>query len=124
MSEMRMDSVVQRIAEKYPRLFSPDSGCWHDCPPGWEALVVELCERLATGHPNVRCVQCKRKFGTLRFYLSEGASQEAVALVREYEVRSARMCERCARHGEQVKGRHGWISTLCAEHAAEKLPGV
>jgi hypothetical protein len=115
---------MTRVAAAHPSLFTPESGCWHDCPPGWEALVMELCGRLVAEHPTVRCAQCKRKFGGLRFYLEDGASQQAMALVREYEARSARMCEQCGAPAGTVHGHRGWISTLCAEHATENLPAA
>ena len=124
MSDGHMDAVVRRIAAAYPSVFSPDSGCWHDCPPGWEALVMELCSRLAAEHPTAHCVQCKRKFAALRFYLNEDASQQAVALAREYEVRSARTCERCGQSAAELRRRDGWLATLCAEHESETLDGA
>jgi hypothetical protein len=121
---MDMDAVMKRVAAAHPSLFTSDSGCWHDCPPGWEALVMELCSRLVSEHPEVRCAQCKSKFGSLRIYLDDDASTEAVALAREYEARSRATCEDCGKPASTVHGRHGWISTLCAEHATENLPAA
>ena len=115
---------MRRIAAAYPSLFTSDSGCFHDCPEGWEPLVMELCGRLVAEHPDVRCMQCKSKFGVLRVCLDDGASEAAVALKREYEARSSGMCQECGSPGGAVHGRYGWVSTLCPEHATENLPAA
>ena len=113
-----MDDVVQRIAADFPELFDKDG--WHDCPPGWEATVRELCVRLAAEHPSVRCAQCKSKFGSLRFYVDE-ASAAVRRLIQEYETRCGETCERCGAPGKIVDINH-WLTALCPKHESEKLP--
>lgn len=113
-----MDEVVQRIAADFPTMFDKEG--WHDCPPGWEATVRELCARLAAEHPLVRCGQCKSKLGALRFYVNDDASDEAVALIHEYQRRCGETCEKCGASGKIVNVKT-WLTALCPEHASENV---
>jgi len=107
-------NTMGRIIAAHPTLFEK-SEFSNDCPPGWEALVMELCAKLTAEHPNVRCDQCKSKFGGLRFYLNE-PDEAAAAIIAEYEERSRRTCEVCGKLGRPRK-KNSWIKTTCEEHA-------
>jgi hypothetical protein len=55
--------------------------------------------------------QVKEKFGTLRFYLTQG-TEEMYAITDEAERKSAKTCEECGKPGK-LRG-HGWVYTRCA----------
>jgi hypothetical protein len=75
---------------------------------GWGKYI----RRLYDAKPkNVRVIQVKEKFGTLRFYTS-GDPQWYQDLISYYEGRSAETCERCGADGKVRSDRY-WILTLC-----------
>jgi len=76
----------------------------------WEWLMIGIgLRRPAAWWP--RASQVKEKFGTLRFYLTQG-TEEMYAVTDEAERKSALTCETC---GQTAKLRgHGWLSTRCA----------
>jgi hypothetical protein len=98
-----------------------------ECGPGWYALVAQLARTLerqiqhlpAKEQQRVYCVQVKEKFGGLRFYMSSKTPAMAAAIERAVQ-KSFRICEDCGRPGK-VRNRRGWLTTLCAAHAKERL---
>jgi hypothetical protein len=61
----------------------------------------------------VRAVQVKEKFGTLRFYC-DGSDDTIQGMISIAESMSARLCEEC---GNRARTRGGsWIRTLCDQH--------
>lgn len=59
-------------------------------------------------------IQCKEKFGTLRFY-ADNVDERAMTLISFAESMSARTCEECGAPG--TIRRTGWIRCLCDAHA-------
>ena len=102
--------------------------CWgFEVGDGWERIIRDLSQQLEFLNENtpvhVECLQCKEKFGELRFYTSgiEGGKFWADivwALIDNAESRSAWTCERCGKWGKR-RG-EGWIVTLCDECDAER----
>lgn len=94
-----------------------------ECGDGWEPLIRRLSAKLEAmilATPKYerlvyRAFQVKEKFGTLRFYMALGQTDEMTAVIREAEEESARTCERCGAPGSR-RGRN-YIATLCDEHA-------
>lgn len=81
---------------------------------GWKQLVYDLSKEIAgTG---AKCVQCKQKFGGLRYYyIFQGDKQDEVRVedaVKKAEGLSWKTCEDCGQPGEQVT-RDGWVNTFC-----------
>ncbi len=97
-----------------------------ECDKGWEKLYIPLFE--VCKQNNVKVLQCKEKFGTLRFYTAGGPEwvQDLIQIVENY---SSKVCELCgAQHnyypewnGEhqkphKVQTNHtGWHRTLCTK---------
>jgi hypothetical protein len=115
-----------KLVEKYPSIFGDRDkppteslmcfGC--ECGDGWFDILDALCFRLTQldSDKELRAMQVKEKFGTLRFYTT-GSSDTADALIDFAEDMSARTCEDCGDKGRARDG--GWIRTLC-DRCAEK----
>lgn len=91
-----------------------------DCGDGWFGLLDALCTRLQfhTDHgdgPQVRVVQVKEKFGTLRFYVDD-ADRFQRGMIDLAQALSARTCEVCGAPG-QVNSRGGAFAARCLVHA-------
>lgn len=125
----REKSRREEIFKKYSKLFGKkrgdDARRWpifygfeHD--DGWLCIVEELCEMIQfhtdrkrasdPKFPQPEILQCKEKFGTLRFYIS-GGDDYINGLIAFAEKSSARTCERCGGIGKSQKG--AWIKVLC-----------
>ena len=88
---------------------------WSGVGDGWLGLVEEMIIELKSSGFDGEILQIKEKFGTLRVYLSE-IHEEADAIVRRAEHKSAHICESCGKPGE-LRGPR-WFTTLCEEHYA------
>ena len=88
----------------------------------WFELLWDLCvtleatagKRVADGHPPIRVVQVKEKYGTLRVYV-EGGCDEVFDLIDAAETRSRTTCETCGRPGSTIC-LDDWDRTLCPAH--------
>lgn len=67
--------------------------------------------------PQVVASQVKEKFGGLRFYYN-GGDEQIYGMASIAESMSYRTCELCGAPGRA--NRHGWITTLCDTHRAER----
>jgi hypothetical protein len=77
---------------------------------GWHLLIYGL---YATKPDDVRVIDVKEKFGTLRFYV-DGATEDYYGLIAQAEVASSYMCEKCGNSGQIANVPEGsWIKTLC-----------
>lgn len=85
---------------------------------GWFPIIRDLINDLIAIGWDKRLVQCKEKFGGLRFYL-ETYPEGAADVVIKYEKLSYETCEKCGEKGETKKIK-GWIYTLCEYHEKEK----
>lgn len=88
---------------------------------GWYQLVHDLIEELLAAGWDKHFLQCKEKFGGLRFYIGSG-SDEINKIISKYESLSYETCEMCGESGELRKdaGNHGrWWKTLCDKHYME-----
>jgi hypothetical protein len=65
-----------------------------------------------------RLLQCKEKFGGLRFYI-ETYPEGGHDVISKYEKLSHETCEECGVEASPSKI-NGWIHTLCDVHAEEK----
>jgi len=77
---------------------------------GWHPLLDELHGRLMEACPDYVAHQVKEKFGTLRAYIRGNAA--AYALEREYEAKSASICESCGALG-RLRSSTSWRHTYC-----------
>lgn len=91
----------------------------------WPVLVKPLLALCA--EKDVKVVQVKEKFGTLRFYYAfpegevvDAPTKELVSsLIRAAERLSSVMCDVCCGPGKYRNDR-SWVRTLCDEHAAKR----
>ena len=77
---------------------------------GWHPIIESLVDALFTAGWDGVVLQCKEKFGGLRFYINY--SPELDVIVNEYETKSYSTCEFCGDPGTRCSPR-GWIKTLC-----------
>lgn len=102
----------------------PDRWSGVSTAAGWDDVILELDRELAFIDPDYRLLQCKSKFGGLRFYIEESADLTAEQrrimydLIKAAEERVATVCEACGASGTYtVVG--GWAGVRCREHDAE-----
>jgi hypothetical protein len=92
---------------------------------GWHALITELCNRLFSLGWHGHLLDCKEKFGQLRFSVNVSHkhphAQEILNTVLEYENRSVCICEFCGSTPAQVRLNRSWIKTLCAECVQKEM---
>lgn len=100
----------------------PDGwGRWISCRAGWYPLIVALDRRLAALDPNYVVLQCKEKFGRLRYYVRSERPEVRSAfdeLIRAAESRSVQTCELCGAAGCLHVSEVGWLRTACPSCAA------
>lgn len=79
--------------------------------------TVNLGERRKVEEPlDVKILQIKEKFGTLRFYIA-GGDDYIYGAIHLAESLSARVCEECGKPGQlRVRGSN-WLYTACDEHS-------
>ena len=85
---------------------------------GWYPIIKDLITELIAVGWDKRLVQCKEKFGGLRFYI-ETYPEGSQEVITKYEKLSYETCEKCGKKGTNRKIK-GWIYTLCDDHAKEK----
>jgi hypothetical protein len=81
---------------------------------GWYKIVKDLIDELISLGWNKRLIQCKEKFGGLRFYI-EGGTRELHDVIRKYERLSTETCELCGEKGENMIINR-WLVTRCLQH--------
>lgn len=81
---------------------------------GWYPIIKDLINDLIGMGWDKNLIQCKEKFGGLRFYIDEG-SDEIHKRIMDAEINSYRTCETCGKEGE-IRRDIGWHLTLCDEH--------
>ena len=86
---------------------------------GWSGIIADLVLKLFALGWNGVILQCKEKFGGMRFYTGE-TTDEMETLIRAAEAESYKTCEQCGKPG--IARRDGWIKTLCDEHAGDREP--
>lgn len=126
------------LYKKYPKLFrqahlSEMESCMGrgiECGSGWFGILEETCQKLQAlsdeSGVKIEFAQIKEKFGTLTIYLDVGETlnspsviyNKAYDIVREADIKSARVCEKCGAPGNLRYG--SWIMTLCDEHYTPK----
>ena len=117
----------EALVRDFPNLFANRHSkkaplCWgFECGDGWEPLIRALAvevEAIIVALPeaeraDVKAVQVKEKFGTLRFYMA-GGNDDIYAAIQRAEKVSAETCEQCGSAGKIRSG--GWIRVLCDSH--------
>lgn len=120
------EEEFKSLRESAPRLFrdgEPSLGV--ELPPGWNHILrtlIECLELQLAALPKARwysVMQVKEKFGALRVYLTEAAGDEAHGCIEFAERLSQRTCQECGCPAAR-RSKHGWISTLCDEHWAQR----
>jgi hypothetical protein len=137
----------QILFDRYPTLFAyARKESQHSialgitCNDGWFDLIDTLCatldrlvvdrtqRRAQAGLPeeanNIRVVQIKEKFGSLRFYVAgvpaSGDEPNAVyTAIWLAETLSSRICESCGAPAK-LDGEHGWWRTECGPCQARR----
>ncbi len=106
-------AIIDRIAPGWPEVL--------DVSPGWYPLLGLLNERLAAIAPDYVVLQCKSKFGALRFHAQPAADpsiyvDEFSEVILDAEWESIETCEVCGAPAKQYVIRL-WVVTLCDQHA-------
>lgn len=108
-----MSEAYDKLAKQYEEILQ---GRRIGVGVGWYDLLSDYLDKLSKIDPDVKIMDIKEKFGTLRiFAMSENpdASDEVFELERIIEDRSGEICEECGDSGHSRDG--GWIRTLCDE---------
>lgn len=109
-------NLQERLKQKFNKIFP--SNFYFECGEGWYDLLFSLCSKIQSYCDEGKCeqvkaLQVKEKFATLRFYTS-GGDEYVYELIREAEKKSAETCEITGGHG--ILHRRGYYyKTLCKE---------
>lgn len=108
-NEKEYDSIITEYADMLEDSISVD------IPDGWLSMVRELLSKLKP--LNVNIAQIKEKFGSLRvhinFYDNDNQMKKAEAIIREYEIKSTKICIRCGKSDEPMIRTEGYIMYFC-----------
>lgn len=90
---------------------------------GWFDLTYKLCKDIKAYFKDIipehfYVVQCKEKFGGLRFYIT-CAPKEVHNMIDEAALKSYTICEKCGAPGK-LRDDLDWWLTLCDKHYEEK----
>jgi hypothetical protein len=87
-----------------------------ECSDGWFDLIWDLSVKLEplVAGTDMRAMQVKEKFGTLRFYMTTSTDQ-IEKLISEAEEKSATTCEVCGSQDATASEGY-WLTTRCEEH--------
>jgi hypothetical protein len=80
---------------------------------GWLPLINTLVNELLEADPDIKIMQVKQKFGSLRVYATPN-SQESRALIREAEFAAERTCENCGNPG-RTGDKGTWSYVYCED---------
>jgi hypothetical protein len=123
MTEQDYEVFVNRLHEKYPKMFSGNYG-GVATGPGWWPMLETLCgviqnhiDNSKGACPQVTIEQIKEKFGSLRFYY-QGGDEFVSGATWLAESLSSGMCEECGAPGHRTGD--GWVRTLCDLHVVER----
>lgn len=123
----------QYLQKKFPKLYggnernSPYALFGFECDDGWFRIILWLSKaiqnridtnnRWAEKYPDqynkieqVKVVQVKEKFGTLRYYYS-GGDQEISGMISFVEYISAFICEKTGKTEDIGFNKKGWVKT-------------
>lgn len=92
-----------------------------ECGKGWEKLykpLFEYIEKYNSGkekdEDKIFVLQCKEKFGTLRFY-TNFATPELEDMIEEAEDKSFNVCEMCGSEEHVGHTSGDWITVCCID---------
>ena len=91
----------------------------HQVGPGWSKLVTELVTDLFAMGWDGHVLQCKEKFGGLRFYV-RGADDQIQQRISAAEKDSYAICEQSGAPGE-LRHELNWIRVLCDDEFAKAM---
>jgi len=106
----------KKFLDNYPRIY--DKNFYFECDEGWGDLLLDLSNKIQkhcdeSGCKQVKALQVKEKFATLRFYIS-GGDDYISKLIDEAEAKSADICEVTGGYG--ILHRKGYYyKTVCRE---------
>lgn len=100
-----------------------------ECGDGWFDILRDLCTRVnqvlmtfsEEERSDVRVIQIKEKYGTLRFYMSHYITEIEDA-IDEASKLSGKTCEQCGAPGA-LRGTV-WIYAACDEHTRKEDRGI
>ena len=101
-----LQHILDRFAPLWPKTLS--------CTEGWYELIFQCDKELSVIDPDYLIHQIKEKFGSLRYYFeaSDASKSDAMnSVVREYELKSLRVCELTGKVGALMK-KDGYYKTL------------
>jgi hypothetical protein len=104
--------ILSRISDGWGR--------WIGVHRGWYPLICKLNYDLHQLDSGYVVFQCKQKMGRLAFYAEtdkDDIRERFDVLIRDAEVRSARICEECGSPGRKYM-RWDYRATLCTACAA------
>ena len=117
-----MEEKSKKLIEQYPKIFNKNF--YFECGDGWFNLIDTLCKDLQhridwklkktsdeeKESLQIKCAQCKEKFGGLRFYVY-GGDEYMQGMISFAESMSYKICEDCGLPGKSYND--GWIRTHC-----------
>ena len=94
---------------------------------GWKPLL-ERVFTIAEDNPEIKVLQVKEKWASLRIYLRKvDDGSELARVLKEVKAGSHSMCEACGKFGEIACVKPDFVKTVCIEHlpdGASYLPAL
>lgn len=113
---------LEQLIEEFPKIFDKDF--YFECSDGWFVLLQTLCKELqhridwhlredsSNKNLQIKCSQCKEKFGGLRFY-AYGGDDYMHGMISLAEAMSYKICQGCGLPGKIYN--NGWIRVHCKD---------
>ena len=121
------DQHTKYLYDKYPNLFADKDQpmtvtamCWgFDCGDGWFKLIDDLCDKITKHceencYDDIKAVQVKEKWGTLRFYLNY-SDDTIEQFIWDVERESAKICSICGEPYVTGDVHQGAVCVKCRE---------
>lgn len=107
---------ILNLQDKFPNMFTDQ---WviinSHVPKGWQKIIYNLCDAIHAFSHNVKVLQIKEKFGTLRFYY-DGGDERVRGMVILAEYLCSKTCQETGKDGD-LYFKQGWYCTLNKKRA-------
>lgn len=112
--------LTKSLYKKFPKIFPEKLPYGFEFSDGWYDLVFDLLSKLQKQINASKCeqiigIQCKQKFGELRFYYT-GGNEKCGQIIEDYRKLSLETCEETGGPGF-LHHKDNWLKTLCPQSA-------
>jgi hypothetical protein len=110
------EEVSNRLKEEFPEY----KDVYFEINDGWFNIVQNMFLEFINKNLNVKILQIKEKFGTLRVYANCVGNNDyniLNSIIRDAEIASSLTCDICGGTGH-IRNDNHWLKTRCENHLA------